>query len=64
MLTQAEVTAYVEELRRTDDDVDQDARQWERRRRLWAGRPHDRAPHITDTCRAYEEATGSRLGCD
>jgi hypothetical protein len=63
MLTQEELAAYVEELRRAEE-TGEDLEQWERLRRRWAPRPQDEAPHIADLWRAYEEATGTRIGCD
>jgi hypothetical protein len=64
MLTQAEVTAYVEEAWQTDDSPDAHPEQWERRRLRWASHHGDQTPHVVETCQAYEEATGSWLGCD
>jgi hypothetical protein len=64
MVTQAEVMAYVEEVRRTEERVESHPEQWEHRRRRWADRHTDHSPHVAETWRAYEEATGSRLGCD
>jgi hypothetical protein len=64
MLTQAEVTAYVEEAWRTDERVQSHPELWERRRRRWAGQHTDHSPHVAETWQAYEETTGNRLGCD
>jgi hypothetical protein len=64
MLTQAEVTAYVEATWRATDSPAAHPEQWERRRLRRADHDGDPTAHFAETLRAYEEATGSRLGCD
>ena len=63
MLTQKELAVYAEERRRAEE-TGEDLGQWERLRRRWAPRPQDGTPHLADLYRAYEEATGTRIGCD
>jgi hypothetical protein len=65
MLTQAEITAYVEALQRATSvtRIDQ-AQQWEQlERRLHTPRQENRF-HYDEWYREYEEQTGTLLGCD
>jgi hypothetical protein len=64
MLAPAEVTAYAEEMRRIMDGAKERPEQWERWRRRWNPRSNGTRPPVTELCRAYEEATGTRTGCD
>jgi hypothetical protein len=64
MLTQTELTVYAEEMQRPEEGANQNLELWKRLRRRWADRPPDKRPSLADIFRAYEEATGSRIGCD
>jgi hypothetical protein len=64
MLSRAEITAYAEEQVRAEEAADRSPEWWAWLRRRWAVRPSDRTPHLADMCRAYEEATGTCIGCD
>ena len=64
MVTQAEIKAYVEEMRRALDDAGEWPERWERLRKRLAPRPPSPSHLVTELRRAYEEATGICLGCD
>ncbi len=61
MLTQMQITAYAEELRRADEDMVSDCpEQWEWR----LGGPQENRLPVAEWYREYEEQTGCLLGCD
>jgi hypothetical protein len=64
MLAPAEVTAYAEEMRRIMDGAKERPEQWDRWRKRWNPRPGGTRALVSKFCRAYEEATGTRTGCD
>ena len=64
MVAQAEITAYVAEMRRAADGADEWQEQRERLRKHLAPRPPARNHLVTELCQEYEEATGMCLGCD
>ncbi len=64
MIGQAEVAAYAEEMRRVMDGAKEPPEHWEHRRKRWNARSHPNRPSATELCRVYEEATGTRTGCD
>jgi hypothetical protein len=64
MVTQAEIEAYVEEMRRAADGAGEWPERWERlRKRLAPPVPEPQALG-NRLRRAYEEATGTGLGCE
>jgi hypothetical protein len=62
MVTQAESKAYVEEMQRAADDAGECPELWERLRKRLAPRPPSPSHLATELRRAYEDATGTRLG--
>jgi hypothetical protein len=64
MITQVEVTEYAKQMRQAGDRAGQSPEWWDRLRRRLATRPHDDRHLAVEFCRAYEEATGTRIGCD
>jgi len=65
MLTQAEITAYVEQIQRSATDKTVDAsEQWERLQRRLLIPPPEKRLGIEEWYREYEEQTGTLLGCD
>ena len=64
MVTQAEIKAYVEEVRRTAEGADQRPERCERLRRRLTHRCPSPSHLVTELRRAYEEATGTCLGCE
>jgi hypothetical protein len=64
MVTQAQIEAYVEEMQQATECTDDWPERWEPMRKRLAHRsPHP--GHLeTELRRAYEEATGMRLGCE
>jgi hypothetical protein len=64
MVTQAEIKAYVEELRRAADGAGERPERWERLRKRMAPRSPSPSYFVTELRRAYEEATGICLGCE
>jgi hypothetical protein len=52
-----------EQLREIGEALDEDKEQWDRLRRLIPLSPA-RKLCLPDLCQAYEEATGTRTGCD
>jgi hypothetical protein len=64
MVTQAEIKAYVEEMRRPADGAGECPERWERLLKRLAPRSPSPSHLLTELRRAYEEATGTRLGCE
>ena len=62
MVTQAESKAYVEEMQRAADGTGECPERWERLRKRLAPRPPSPSHLATELRRAYEDATGTRLG--
>jgi hypothetical protein len=61
MVTQMEITAYVEAMRRVEADAAGDYWQpWERRLAI----PREKELDLIEWYREYEEETGTLLGCD
>ena len=61
MVTQMEITAYVEAMRRGEADAEGDYCQpWERR----LANPREKELDLIEWYREYEEETGTLLGCD
>ena len=61
MVTQKEITAYVEAMRRGEQDAAGDYWQsWERR----LANPREKELDLIEWYREYEEETGTLLGCD
>jgi hypothetical protein len=63
MLASAELTAYAKILR-SAEGVDEWCEEWERLHQRLAPRPPEKRLSIADICQAYEEATGTCVGCD
>jgi hypothetical protein len=63
MLTGAEVNAY-EKILRSAEGVDEWLREWERLHQRLAPRPPEKQLCVAAICQAYEEATGTCVGCD
>jgi hypothetical protein len=64
MIASAEIKAYADEMRRMMDAADSYPELWDRLRRRWAA-PHPAPrPPVAELCRAYEEVTGTWVGCD
>ena len=64
MLTQQQLTAYVEKMRRAAEGAEQRPEQWDWLRRRLAARPLAKPHWAAELCQAYEEATGTCIGCD
>ena len=64
MVTQAEINAYAEELRRAADSAGEWPERRERLRKRLAPRSPSPSHLVTELRRAYEEATGTCLGCE
>ncbi len=64
MLTEVEITAFAKKMRRVLTGVEEFPEQWARLRRPWTARPGEDKPCGAELCRAYEEATGTLIGCD
>jgi hypothetical protein len=64
MVTQAEINAYVEEMRRAADGAGAWPARRERLRKRLAPRSPSPSHWVTELRRAYEEATGICLGCE
>ena len=64
MLIQEEVTRYAEEMQRTVEGADERPEQCEWLRRRLAAQPQRKRPCVAELYRVYEEATGTRIGCD
>jgi hypothetical protein len=64
MVTQAEIEAYVEEMRRDADSAGERPERWERLRKRLAPRSPSSSHLVTELRRAYEEATGICPGCE
>jgi hypothetical protein len=64
MVTQAEIKAYVEEMRRALDDAGEWPERWERLRKRLAPRSASPSHLGAELRRAYEEATSTCLGCE
>jgi hypothetical protein len=61
MLTQMEITAYVEAMRRGEEDASGDyAQPWERH----FANPREYELDLIEWYREYEQETGTVLGCD
>jgi hypothetical protein len=45
-------------------DVDRHEEQWEWLRKRLAARLQNKKPSVASLCQAYEEATGTCIGCD
>jgi hypothetical protein len=63
MLAKAELTAY-EKMLRSAEGVDEWREEWDRLHKRLAPRPPEKRLCIADICQAYEEATGTCVGCD
>jgi hypothetical protein len=46
------------------EDIDESQEQWQRLRTRLAARSHEKRFCAADLCRAYEEQTGTWIGCD
>jgi hypothetical protein len=64
MVTQAEIKAYVKEMRRDADGVSERPERWECLRKRLAPQSPSPSHLVTKLRRAYEEATGMCLGCE
>ena len=64
MVTQAEIKAYVEEMGRAADGPGEWPERWEHLRKRLAPRSPSPSHLVTELRRAYEEATGTCLGCE
>ena len=64
MVTKAEIKAYVEEMGRAADGAGEWPERWEHLRKRLAPRSPSPSHLVTELRRAYEEATGTCLGCD
>jgi hypothetical protein len=64
MVTQAQIKTYVEEMRRAADGAGEWPERWEHLRKRLAPRSPSPSHLVTELRRAYEEATGTCLGCD
>ena len=64
MVTQTEIKAYAEEMRRAVDGAGECLERWERLRKRLAPRSPSPSHLVTELRRAYEEATGTCLGCE
>jgi hypothetical protein len=63
MVAQVQLTEQEEVIRQAADEADR-REQWDLVRRRFAARPPDRKPCVAALCGAYEEATGTWIGCD
>jgi hypothetical protein len=64
VITQAEIEAYVEHMRRAADGASEWPEQWERLRRRPAPGAASPSRLVIELRRAYEEATGKYLDCE
>ena len=64
MLADKEITAFAAKMRRVLAGADECPEQWARLRKRWAARPQQDKPCGAELRRAYEEATGTLIGCD
>jgi hypothetical protein len=64
VLAEVEITTFAERMRRTLAGVDEFPEQWARLRRRWADRPREQKHYGAELQQAYEEATGTMIGCD
>ena len=64
MVTQTEIKAYAEEMRRAADGAGEWPERWEHLRKRLAPRSPSPSHLVTELHRAYEEATGICLGCE
>ena len=64
MVAQTVFAECEEQVPQARERMDEGQEQWERVRRRLAPRPQAKRLCIADLCRAYEEATGTWIGCD
>jgi hypothetical protein len=64
MLAEAQITAFADKMRRALAGTDEFPEQWARLRKRWAARPQENKPSRAELRRAYEEKTGTVIGCD
>jgi hypothetical protein len=64
MLTERQITAYADKLRRGLAGIDEFPDQWVRLQKRWAVPPREKQPTGAELRQAYEEATGTLIDCD
>lgn len=64
MVTQTQIEAFIEEMRRAADGSDEWSERCERLRKRLAPRSPSPTYLVTELRREYEEATGTCVGCD
>jgi hypothetical protein len=64
MLTDVEITAFAQKMRRVLTGADEFPDNWARLRRRSTAQPRKQRPCGAELRRAYEEATGTEIGCD